>query len=660
MKKALAFLLLACSCFGYSQEENPTVDSLKAVLARQKESIEKCRTLNELSDTFYRLDPDQGVKYADQALKLSTKLGYEEGIAFAKLHKGENLWLLGENDKALRLYSEARALFEKGNDNCSVGLTLLNTGTVYGRNGKFPEGLEAFLSAIRMLEKCKDSDSAAYLASCYQNIGNIYNATEQYQKALTYYDLAIKLYGKVGDEVSIAMNMGSKGMILNKLERNKEGLATFKEAEKKLVALQEEVPLAYVRSWMGTVYIDLQQYDESIRTSENAYATISKIGDEDLMASTIQNIGTAYLQKGIRSNNPKDLAQAKENLEKALEMHLSQGNHERITQDYLHLSTYYRHVNDFENSLSAHMEAAVYNDSMVNFKNKQSLQNLEDERTIELRDKQLQLNNVQLEAREKQKWYFISGILLLLVIAGLVFIQSQNRKNNNRKLQLLNAELDQANQTKARFFSILNHDLRSPVSNLIHFLHLQKESPELLDAESKNRMENKTIASAENLLGSMEDILLWSKGQMENFKPEFRIVTVEALFEGIKRHFSTHDNTIILFRNPENISFSTDPNYLETIMRNLTGNALKALESTPNAAITWMAFSDNGKYYLSVSDNGNGGTAEQFKALYDDTEVVGIKTGLGLHLIRDLAKAIHCKIEVDTRPGEGTTFKLSL
>jgi tetratricopeptide (TPR) repeat protein len=225
MKKGLVLLLLVYSFFGFGQGENPkNVDSLKTILSRQKDSKEKCMTLNALADTFYRMDPEQGIKYADLALKLSTKLGYDKGLAFAKLYKGENLWLMGDNDQALKLYSEAKKLFEKINDDCSVGSTLLAIGNVYGRNGKFPEGLEAFLEAVRKLEKCKDHNSAVYLANCYQNIGNIYNATENYQKALKNYDAAIGLYEKVDDDVSIAMNMGSKGMILNKLEKNQEAL----------------------------------------------------------------------------------------------------------------------------------------------------------------------------------------------------------------------------------------------------------------------------------------------------------------------------------------------------------------------------------------------------------------------------------------------------
>ena len=241
-----------------------------------------------------------------------------------------------------------------------------------------------------------------------------------------------------------------------------------------------------------------------------------------------------------------------------------------------------------------------------------------------------------------------------------MFYQSRNRKKINEKLQLLNTELDQANKSKTRFFSILNHDLRSPVANLIHFLHLQKDSPELLDEETKNRMQNKTITGAENLLSSMEDILLWSKGQMENFKPQPKKVAVNQLFDDTKKVFSGYQKIKFEYQNPDNIAIFTDENYLKTIIRNLTSNAINVFTTTQNPTIIWKAWQENGISYLSVTDNGPGASKEQFKALYDDKEVVGIKTGLGLHLIRDLAKAIDCEISVDSKIDIGTTFTLKL
>ena len=273
---------------------------------------------------------------------------------------------------------------------------------------------------------------------------------------------------------------------------------------------------------------------------------------------------------------------------------------------------------------------------------------------------QNKLKNLKIETTSKQKYYLIAGLILLTIIGSLLFYQSKNRKKTNEKLQVLNNDLDQANKVKARFFSILNHDLRSPVNNLIHYLYLQKESPELLDEFSKEQIESETLTSAENLLDSMEDILLWSKGQMENFKPKFENNLISKIFSDTQKHFSSESKISILFENPENLKILTDQNYLKTIIRNLTGNAIKALAKTPNPIITWKGWQENGQNYLSVKDNGTGADQEQFKALYDEKVVVGIQSGLGLHLIRDLAKAINCEISVDSKENVGTTFTLKL
>ena len=126
------------------------------------------------------------------------------------------------------------------------------------------------------------------------------------------------------------------------------------------------------------------------------------------------------------------------------------------------------------------------------------------------------------------------------------------------------------------------------------------------------------------------------------------------MFEDTQKHFSSTEHIQIQFENPSNLNLFTDENYLKTIIRNLTGNAVKALEGIENPIIKWKAWEENRQTKLSITDNGKGATHEQFKALYDDKEVVGIKSGLGLHLIRDLAKAIDCEISVDSKVAEGT------
>ncbi len=329
------------------------------------------------------------------------------------------------------------------------------------------------------------------------------------------------------------------------------------------------------------------------------------------------------------------------------------------------LNALYYSKRDFDNYLKCNEAYHNLKDSIYSQDNKNKIAELEVAGELELKNKQIELNRITIENKERQKWYFIAGLILLGIIGLLLLYQNKVRQKHNEKLRKLNAELELANRTKTRFFSILNHDLRSPVSNLIHFLHLQKENPELLDEETRIKMQQKTITGAENLLSSMEDLLLWSKGQMEHFQPQPEPLEVSKLFDDIALYFGG-EQVVFHFENPSNLTLITDENYLKTILRNLTSNAIKAMQNTaiPSAAegkiIRWRAWQEDNHTYLAITDNGPGSTHEKFKALYDDKEVVGIKTGLGMHLIRDLAKAINCTIHVDSELGKGTTITLRL
>ncbi len=641
--------------------EQLKIDSLELVLKTQKNSIEKCNTLNEISRNCYMLNPDLGIKYGNQALDLSIQLNYQKGIASAYLYLGRNISMKGEYSKSLAFYNKSQDLFEElGNQDCIIGLIHLNRGSVYGNQSKFPDALDEFFSALKKFESCEAEERSFRSANAYQNIGNIYNFTENYDKALENYNRAIELFQKIPSEKNaVATNIALKGIVYDKLKNYNQAITMFEEAEKILAPLHETTLLAFVKNWKGSAYLGLNEFEQSIKISSEILKTVQELGDQELLATTYQNIGVAYLKRAEITKSTDEFQMAFENISQSLSIHKKTNNHEGLIKDYRYLSEYYAELNDYKKSLEAHKLFSIYNDSVFNFKNKQSLQNLEDQRTIELRDKEIELNKLTLESKERQKWFYIIGIGLMATIGIMLFYQNRQRKKNNDKLLKLNSELDAANKTKIRFLGILNHDLRSPVSKLIHFLHLQKENPELLDEETKLRMERKTISSAENLLESIEDLLLWSKGQMENFEPNLKQVSINSIFEDLEKYFYGSDIEIV-FENPQHLEIFTDENYLKTIMRNLTQNALKATELIDSAKIKWEARRENKNIFLSISDNGKGGSEENFKALFDQKTSVGIQSGLGLHLVRDLAKAIQCKIKIDTKQNEGTIITLIL
>ena len=111
----------------------------------------------------------------------------------------------------------------------------------------------------------------------------------------------------------------------------------------------------------------------------------------------------------------------------------------------------------------------------------------------------------------------------------------------------------------------------------------------MFDVETKDRLEEKTILGAENLLASMEDILLWSKGQMENFKPKQTTFKVHELFTDNQKVFSGYVNISVEYENPEDVEIFTDRDYLKTIIRNLTSNSIHSFTNTKNPTIIWKA-----------------------------------------------------------------------
>ena len=92
----------------------------------------------------------------------------------------------------------------------------------------------------------------------------------------------------------------------------------------------------------------------------------------------------------------------------------------------------------------------------------------------------------------------------------------------NQQLDELNNELSIANDTKAKLFGVISHDLRSPVSSIVQLLHLQKENPEHFNTELQNQYNERLNKASENVLETMEDLLLWSKSQMNNFTPQYK------------------------------------------------------------------------------------------------------------------------------------------
>ncbi len=632
---------------------------------------------------FSTADYVKAESYYAISLKKFQELNQPSGIVICYNNLGGVALVQTKYTEAMQYYQQSIRVAEKAKLPRLAALAYTNMGIIYSEQKKFDLALQRFQNALEMHTTANAQDGIAAVLS---NIGNVYNNTKDYENAFKYFEKALQKNIELNSKIGMARESGNLGAVLSAQKEFGKSAEYYIKALKINDEIGNKKGIAISNSGIGEYYLRQNRLNEALIYSRKALLLAKEIGTKDVQRDVLHNLSeiheklhnadSAYsyfknyfeVKESIdNENNRKQLARleiqyefdSKE--EKYKNQQLLDAEELKQKQLLLALNRSQLQVSNTERDLAKldflRTQANLKAEQLESSSREKQLETVENE--IKLKMNEIEIAQLNLAVKERQKWYFISGLLLLGIIGTLLFYQRNLSLKANRKLKALNSQLDEANQTKIRFLGILNHDLRSPVANLLHFLQLQKDAPEILDQASKVRFQEKTMTGIENLLASMEDILFWSKGQMQYFKPEFKMLKVDAVFEDVKKYFTNVQKVEITFQNPDNVSFYSDQDFLKTIMRNLTQNSMKVMAKKQDPLIEWKAWQDTNNVFLSISDNGEGASKEQFKALYDDTEITGINTGLGLHLIRDLAKAINCEISVNSILGVGTVFTLS-
>ncbi len=622
--------------------------------------------------------------YFLKSLKISEEIKFHPASIQNYANLGTVALVQGKYPEALTYYQNSVRVAEKSKMPQKAALAYTNMGVIYSEQKKFDLAIKYFQESLNMHTTANYGQG---ISASLGNLGNVYFNMKDYEKASDYFSKGLNKDIENNNKTGMAGEYGNLASVFARQNKFQEAFENYLKALKINEEIGNKKGLANNNYGIGEYYLKQNKLNEALTFSNNALKLATEIGLKDVQQSVFKNLSEIFEKQGKmdsayvyfkkyydvkesidNENNRKQISRLEVQYEfdtkeeKYKNQQLLDAQNLKQQQFQLALNNAKLTVSNKERDLAKlnflKTQTDLKTKQLESDSRKKQLEIAENE--VKLRKSEIEIANLNIAAKEKQKWYLIAGLLMLTIIGSLLFYQRNSSQKANKKLQVLNTELDEANQAKVRFLGILNHDLRSPVANLIQFLQMQQDSPESIDEATKKRLQSKTMAGAENLLTSMEDILLWSKGQMQNFTPQLKKISVNSLFEDTRRHFESQEKVKIDFHNLENLTLITDEDYLKTIIRNLTGNAIKALAKTQHPIIEWKAWQENGKKYLSISDNGPGANQEQFKALYDDNEVVGIKTGLGLHLIRDLAKAINCEISVESKLGVGTVFTLNI
>jgi signal transduction histidine kinase len=278
------------------------------------------------------------------------------------------------------------------------------------------------------------------------------------------------------------------------------------------------------------------------------------------------------------------------------------------------------------------------------------------------------------------------GMMLLLFIVSLNYFKQQhlhhqrliegtNKALQNQQLQLLaqkdaleenNHMLEDLNRTKEKLFSIIAHDMRSPLGNLRGSLDLLQQ--QMISANEFEQIAVALIQQVDDLQASQENLLQWSRSQLSGISVRAQLIPLRKLAEektAFLRSQAGKKNISIQIEIADQAVVKADKDHCSLILRNLLTNAIKF--SPIGGTIILSSQEKKDFISISVADQGTGISQAQVQLLQAgavNTSTRGTSnekgTGLGLLLCKEFVEKNGGSLEITANypAGSVVTFRL--
>jgi len=278
-------------------------------------------------------------------------------------------------------------------------------------------------------------------------------------------------------------------------------------------------------------------------------------------------------------------------------------------------------------------------------------------------------------------WWFIT-ILILLVFAFLfllyrfrvAIVQRQKAilekvvRERTLDLQKSQTDLEKVNRAKDKLLSVIAHDMKNPFNSLLGYSEMLVKEFDILSAKEKKEALSGMATTSKAAYNLLENLLDWSRLQMDNIHIEKRTFNINALVEQNLRlaSIAISDKHI----NIQERMSSTDKVYadeymLNTVIRNLLMNSIKF--TNDGGTITLSSIVEGNKLKVNVQDNGIGISEKQKEVLLRLEKVkssIGTSgekgTGLGLILCKEFIETNDGKLLIESELGKGSTFSFTV
>ncbi len=596
-----------CSEIGYFEKANKLFRLATASAERENNKDSRIKSANWVGYTYSQLgDSENAIGTLLENLKYSEEMDYFDHIPAIYMMMGFTYRDIGDYNNALKYFMLSKESAEKYRIDKDMSTILNEIGNLYSVSGDLDKGLEFQTKALEIRQAERDS---ALLGYSYNDLANTYLLKNDFKKALWFFRQSLEIH--------------------------------------KLLNNQWGAFYSYLN--IAQAYNGLKQYNQQKKALDHA-----------LLIARQLNLITLY-------------------------------------QDYYdNCVVLYESLGDYENVYNNFRQYITYRDSLNKEITSRQIAIINASYDAEKKDREIARRESE---NQKLKLILIISVLALIssaVVTILLIRSSIIKRNANRLLEEKNKEITRINEellkysgeilernteiqnqrdeylklnaTKDKFFSIIAHDLKNPLSGLIgltDILLTEKDSLSAIELKDIYGSLNESVKVTYSLL---ENLLLWSRSQTGTLKIDRSEIDLKLLCTEIIKLSSNAARAKEIDLSDQTqtgIKVFADYNMMHTILRNILNNAVKFTEKGGKVIVS--SKKDNGVAIISVEDTGIGMTSSDLEKLFRiDVNTISIGrssekgSGLGLILCKEFIEMNGGSIHVESILEKGSIFTLKI
>lgn len=629
------FLYLVLTCIfsfrvnlGFTMPLTSPADSLQQALYThaQRDTV-RVQLLNKLGRVYFTSDPGKTTLYATEALRLSDSLQYAEGTILATR----------------------------------------NLALVENTRGNLDKQMDMTLTALRLAEK----NGQLHMTGILNNdIGNILIEQNNPLQALPYLKRSLKIKKQFNEQTEIAKTLNNIGSCYMQLQKLDSALYFLRESERLKLSMGNTQGLGFTYENIGLIYMQKGGYETSRQYLERSMGYYKA-------AENQAGIGKTWLNLAKVNTLLQHYAIAAGQLEQAARVNVSQKNakNEMIYYQYLaqldssrgDYITALRHYNTYT-SLKEKYFAVEKALSIANTREKYESEKRQRENHLLKAAQQIHLSTIHQQRILVAACAFL--LLILLVITVLLYrlykrqqelYRQLNSKNEevsqqNRIIMEQNVKLGSLNQVKDKIFSVISHDLRSPLAILEGMLFLLRDRK--MSTEEFRTFADDLWRDMKNTAYMMDNLLNWASSQMKGIrtKPdEFEFTGMVRREIELLQSLARQKEVTLTHHLQQPVTVFADPDMMKLVLRNLISNAIKF---TPGGGNIEVLAHIKGTYLeICVQDNGVGIPDKDQHKVFSNIyySMPGTRhekgCGLGLPLSKDFVELNKGAIWFNSQPG---------